>query len=88
MQAAEKDEEAASPVRTVAPRQKIIRLRPAFQEQLRDARYDLMIRFRLETDENLILEQFFEECFGPWLVAKLQPTAQPKRERKPKETER
>ncbi len=85
MQAAAKDEDAQGPIRAMAPRQRTIRLRPDFQDRLREAKLEFLIRFRIETDENLILDQFFEECFTPWLQAKLQPQAEPKRKPKAKE---
>lgn len=65
------DEQDTSPIKTVAAQRKPLRLRSVHQERLRDAKFDLVSRFRIETDENLILEQFFEESFETWLKAKL-----------------
>lgn len=69
MQAAEQETE--SPIKAEPARQKQVRLPPPLQDRLREAKLDLGARFRIETNENLILEQFFEESFETWLKAKL-----------------
>lgn len=82
MQAALK-EEPEPPIRSVPVRQKPLRLRPAHQDRLREAKYDFQARFRVETDENAVLQQFFDERFEEWLGDKLAAV-----DREPKETKR
>ena len=38
-------------------RYKLIRVRPSIQARLREAKYDLMARYRVDLDEQAILEQ-------------------------------
>lgn len=70
-----------APVRAAAGQKKPLRLLPANQERLRDAKLDLGARHRVETDESTILNQFFEEAFDPWLKSKLGPTSSTKRKK-------
>ena len=41
-------------------------------ERLREAKYDLAARWRVDTDEQAILLQFIDEAFGPWVASKLE----------------
>jgi Bacterial regulatory protein, Fis family len=64
------------PIRAVPQRQRPLRLKPAHQDRLRDAKLDFGARYRIETNENAILEQFFDEAFEQWLQSKLAPHEQ------------
>lgn len=59
------------PIATVRTRHQPTRMRPDQQDRLRAAKFELMGRYRVETDENAILQQFFEEAFEAWLHSKL-----------------
>lgn len=73
-------EEQEAPIKSVTVKPKPLRLRPEHQDRLRNAKLDLGARYRVETDENAILDQFFEESFEPWLRTKLdQPKARGKK---------
>jgi len=61
------------PIRAAPKRRLLVRLLPAHEDRLREARLDFAARFRMETSESIILETFFEECFESWLKAKLAP---------------
>jgi DNA-binding transcriptional LysR family regulator len=74
-------EENEAPIKGVTVKPKPLRLLPANQERLRDAKLDLGARHRVETDESTILNQFFEEKFEPWLREKLEPAAAGKRKK-------
>ena len=65
---------AEIPIRARVRRDKLIRVRPSIQARLREAKYDLMARYRVDIDEQAILEQFFEEAFEGWLQGKLGET--------------
>lgn len=67
--AAAKAEEV--PIATVKARHQPTRLTPPQQDLLRSAKFDLMGRYKVETDENAILQQFFDETFEAWLRSKL-----------------
>jgi Bacterial regulatory protein, Fis family len=67
-----------APVRQAVARQKPLRLADSFRDRLREAKLDFVARFRVETDENVILEQFFEEAFEGWLRSKLSATKKAK----------
>jgi tRNA G46 methylase TrmB len=75
---ATKDEEA--PIKSARIPQRPTRLLPEHQEQLREAKLDFGARFRIETDETAILNQFFEEEFQAWKAKKL---AAQKKQRSP-----
>jgi hypothetical protein len=76
---------AATPIRTAPRRHTPLRVSPPQREALRRAAWDLQARFQVPTDENLILEQFIDEAFGPWLQSKLEAVpgtaAKPRRRR-------
>jgi len=59
------------PIKSATRKPLPLRMKPAQREQLVDAVFDLQNTYRVATDENLILEQFFEERFGDWLKSKL-----------------
>lgn len=59
------------PIATVRARQQPTRLRPEQLDELRAAKFDLMGKFKVETDENALLQQFFAEAFAAWLHSKL-----------------
>lgn len=61
------------PIRAVPQRPRPLRLKPDHQDRLRDAKLDLGARYRIETNENAILDQFFDEAFEVWLESKLTP---------------
>jgi hypothetical protein len=71
-------EEQEAPIKGVTVKPKPLRLRPEHQDRLRNAKLDLGARYRIETDENTILDQFFSEKFEPWLREKLEPSPPPK----------
>ena len=60
-----------SPIKTRPRRPTPLRLLPAHEVLLREAKFDLAARYRVETDQNTILEQFIEEAFPAWLAVKL-----------------
>lgn len=77
--------EDAAPIQSIRMRPKPVRLQPPLQDELREAKLDLGARFRIETDETAILNQFFREAFQGWLASKLgsaEAKPQPKRGRK------
>lgn len=80
-------EEREAPIKGVTVKPKPLRLRPEHQDRLRNAKLDLGARYRVETDENTILDQFFEEAFEPWLRSKLDPAPAPKHGKKTGGTE-
>ena len=59
------------PIRTVPRVLKPIRLSPMKQDRLREATRALEARYRVDTDESVILDQFFDEAFEAWLKAKM-----------------
>ena len=61
----------AEPIKAVPLRPVPTRLQPEQQERLRDGRLDLQARFRVETNDNTILQQFFDEAFEGWIKEKL-----------------
>jgi hypothetical protein len=69
------------PIKTAPRRPQPIRIKPDQRELLQRAAWELQARFRVATDENLILEQYIEEGFEAWLEAKLSGAA-PKTGRK------
>lgn len=72
--AATQDAEAA-PIRISTAPAKAVRVRPAFQEALREAKVEVIGRHKIDTDEQMIFDQFCDEAFGPWLRSKLAPAA-------------
>lgn len=50
----------------------VVRLTPTQRQRLREARWDLQARFRVELNDELILGQFFDEAFAEWLRGKLE----------------
>jgi len=64
---------ARTPVHAIQSRARAPRLRPGQQDRLREAKLDLGAKYRVETNENLILQQFFDENFEDWLDRKLAP---------------
>lgn len=68
-------DEQAAPIKGVAVRIKPLRLRPASLDRLREAKLDVGARLRVETDENTLLNQFFDEAFDSWLSSKLGTSA-------------
>jgi hypothetical protein len=72
------DAETELPIRSVPQRPRPLRLKPEHQDRLRDAKLDLGARYRIETNENAILDQFFAEAFEQWLRSKLSPQELPK----------
>lgn len=78
----DENEVAALPVRTTGGNAKTARIKPAYQERLREAKVDLIGRFRIDTDEQTVFDQFFEEAFDAWLRSKLEPAASEPRRRK------
>lgn len=69
--------ERDAPIKAVAPRLRPLRLRPASVDRLREAKLDVGARLRIETDENSLLNQFFDEAFEAWLAGKLGGTSEP-----------
>ena len=59
-----------APIRPVRTKRFQPRLPPDHCDQLREAKLDFGAWFRIETDENAILAQFFEECFSEWKAGK------------------
>ncbi len=49
-----------------------IRLGPEQVEKLRDAKFELQYRLRVEVTESTILQQFFADTFEPWLKKRLE----------------
>jgi hypothetical protein len=60
-----------SPVPTVRRRPPRLRILPRHVEELSEARLDVLARYRVETDEQLLLDQFLDEQLAAWIVAKL-----------------
>src|SRR5437867_2273928 len=60
-----------SPIRPSA-RRAPPRVLPAHVDRLREAKFDLSARYRVETDETAVLAQFIEEAFSGWLASKLE----------------
>jgi hypothetical protein len=84
--------EEPAPVRVSKTRPQLARLKPEQQDHLRERRLVLQARFRIETDDSQILQQFFDEAFDGWADQKesAQPTALPtpeksRRGKKPEE---
>ena len=67
----DEDTAVSVPIKAIPGRSKAPRLRPNQQDRLREAKFDLNARYRVETDENLILQQFFDENFEEWVRVKL-----------------
>lgn len=67
----ESEAEPQLPVRVTKARTQPTRLTPPQQDRLRERRLDLQARFRIETDDNTILQQFFDEAFDRWVKDKL-----------------
>ena len=63
-----------APIKAAPGRFRPPRLRPTQQDRLRDAKLDLGAHYRVETDESLILQQFFDERFEDWFSMKLAPS--------------
>ena len=74
--------ETAAPIKAAPRKQTPLRFKPAQRRQLEETVFDFQGRYRVATDENLILEQFFEECFEEWKATKLAPTSAPKRRKR------
>ena len=66
------DKGEALPIRASVARHAPVRVLPAHQDRLREAKFDLCARYRVETNENAILAQFLEEAFPEWLPSKLE----------------
>ena len=64
---------SGSPSPFTAKRRRPVRLRvsPRHVEQLSDARLDVLARYRVETDEQLLLDQFLDEQLAAWIRSKL-----------------
>jgi hypothetical protein len=73
MEAPSEEGMAGAPIKAIPGRSRPPRLRPNQQDRLREAKLDLGARYRVETDENLILQQFFDETFEGWIDHKLAP---------------
>ncbi|KKN05539.1 hypothetical protein LCGC14_1086250 [marine sediment metagenome] len=71
MEAVESADAAGAPINAAPGRIRPPRLRPNQQDRLREAKLDLGARYRIETDESLILQQYFDETFDEWLGEKL-----------------
>jgi len=63
----------ALPINVAPRRPRPLRVIPGHQERLRQAKFDLCARWHVETNEDLILGQFIDECFETWLRSKLEP---------------
>jgi hypothetical protein len=63
------------PIRKAAKRRPPTRLQPPQLDALADAVFVLQERYRVPTDENVILQQFFDEAFAGWLASKLKGAA-------------
>lgn len=55
-------------VKRLAP----MRVPPAVQDRIRNARYDLCARFRAEISDEAVLAQLVEDTIEPWLAAMLE----------------
>ena len=69
-------------IRSAPQRPKPLRLQPPNQDRLRQARLQVAARLQIDTDETVMLNQFFEEDFEAWLASKLgaaEAKPQPKR---------
>lgn len=64
-------EAAADAIPAASARVRPVRVIPAQAERLREAKFDLQAKHRVEFDESRILEQFFDERFEEWIKAKL-----------------
>jgi hypothetical protein len=69
----------AAPIRSAPKRHQPIRIKPEQRDLLQQAEWELQAKFRVSTDVNLILEQFIDEKFAPWLAEKLGATSAPER---------
>jgi len=69
------------PIPTIRGQQKPTRLKPAQQDRLKAAKFDLQAAFRVETDENALLQAFFDETFDAWFEAKMAEKPVPIRKR-------
>ena len=63
-------------------KERAIRIYPEDQKRVRDARFELMVRHRIEFDENAILHDFFLAKFSEYLVDRLRPAATEKKGKK------
>lgn len=68
------------PIPTSPRRAVPTRLKPEQQDRLKAAKFDLQAAYRVETDENALLQQFFDETFDAWVEGKL--SEKPGRKRK------
>lgn len=59
------------PIRSTA-RRAPPRVLPAHVDRLREAKFDLAARYRLDFTEETVLQAFVEEAFSSWLAAKLE----------------
>lgn len=59
------------PIRTAARQRAPVRVLPAHEAQLREAKFDLMGRFRVDMDETAVLAAFIAEALPAWLAGKL-----------------
>lgn len=80
--ATKEDRENEAPVRGIGGPAKPLRVRPPFQERVRQAKVDLIARHRIDTDEQHVFDQFCDEAFEPWLQSKLEPTPPPPTKKK------
>jgi len=80
MQAAVKDTDAPDdeiPVRTSSAPPDPIRVKPEYQERVRQAKVKLIARYLRDFKGQGIFDQFFEERFDSWLQSKLEPAPAP-----------
>lgn len=63
--------ESSLPIRTAPRKRGPVRVLPTHEARLREAKFDLAARYRLDTDEAAILATFIEEAFPSWLAGKL-----------------
>jgi hypothetical protein len=61
----------AVPIRAAPTKRAPVRVLPAHEALLREAKFDLMARYRVDTDEGAVLATFIAEAFPAWLAGKL-----------------
>lgn len=84
---ATKDEiEDGLPVRPSRAPAKQVRIKPDFQQQLRDLKIEFISRFKRDFDEQDLCDQFFAEALAAWGRSKLDPA--PPRPRRTKDVEK
>jgi hypothetical protein len=73
------EEVSEAPTIQAAPRRRgrAPRLRPPQVDRLQEAKLDFGARHRVETTEDLILQQFFDEAFERWFGLKMEPAHSP-----------